>query len=517
MTYTPGLWLFILASCIIGGLMLYSLRYWKTSAGRDFTLLMVCAFVWVFGFVFETALIPLSSKMVFFKIQFLGIALLPAIWVFLIFDFCGQKLSHKAKILFLIMPLLTNIIIWSNPLHHWFMGNPVLTTESAPFPVVFADYQFWFYFIHVPTGYVYLLIALGMLLRSFTRLDKIYRPQALLLLVSILLPALTDVLYVLGYSPIQYYNFTTAVFSISGLILIWALFSFRFLDLLPLARDMVIDNLDDSVIVFDHLQRMTYCNLAARQNFALSERNFGEALAHSQNEYIQQVARLLDEEKYKTDIEFGEKSKQYFDVRISPVRNRRELQIGWVVTAREITERMELFKRVENLSIRDTLTGIINRRHFEELARRELQRARRLPQFDLSLVMIDLDHFKVINDTHGHAAGDQVLLSFCQLIQSQLRPWDIFGRIGGEEFALLLLEVDCHNTAIVVERLRQKVEALNVSFGQHNLQITASFGVICREGLAVSELKLESLFELADQALYRAKQNGRNRVEFFHS
>ena len=128
-------------------------------------------------------------------------------------------------------------------------------------------------------------------------------------------------------------------------------------------------------------------------------------------------------------------------------------------------------------------------------------------------VMIDLDNFKTINDTYGHTCGDQVLIDFAQTIQSQLRILDIFGRVGGEEFALFLVDVTRDEAGEILERLRASVEVLKIQVDGRELKITASFGMVLSDQMRLEELEIEKLLTLADRALYRAKESGRNRIE----
>lgn len=157
----------------------------------------------------------------------------------------------------------------------------------------------------------------------------------------------------------------------------------------------------------------------------------------------------------------------------------------------------------------DPLTRIYNRKYLEEASEAELKRARAF-NTDLSVLFFDLDHFKSVNDTYGHDAGDYVLREFSKLIKNQhVRPKDIFARYGGEEFVLVLTSADAHAAAAVGERIRSSVEAHPFVYEEKRIPITTSIGV--------SELSSEietsqALFKKADQALYRSKEGGRNQV-----
>jgi diguanylate cyclase (GGDEF)-like protein len=165
--------------------------------------------------------------------------------------------------------------------------------------------------------------------------------------------------------------------------------------------------------------------------------------------------------------------------------------------------------RYRRESLTDPLTGIANRRGFFQRAERLLMRAR-FAREPAVLILFDLDHFKSINDRYGHVAGDDVLVSFCRLATSHLRPNDLFGRIGGEEFASLLLDTERHDAVGLADRLRSAFELTPRWVGKRSFTATVSVGVAIMDD---GSYHLDALLSAADQALYRAEALGRNRVE----
>lgn len=180
-----------------------------------------------------------------------------------------------------------------------------------------------------------------------------------------------------------------------------------------------------------------------------------------------------------------------------------------VGTNEDITERKELHDKLEQQARQDYLTGLFNRRHFMEQGQVELSRAQRYDNA-LSLFMIDIDHFKDINDTYGHKAGDIVLQQLGDILREALRTMDVIGRIGGEEFAVLLPETGLPSATEAAERLRERVESAQVVLEAGSpLQFTVSIGVTA---LKEKNTNLDILLAQADKALYQAKESGRNRV-----
>lgn len=188
------------------------------------------------------------------------------------------------------------------------------------------------------------------------------------------------------------------------------------------------------------------------------------------------------------------------------------LALAWWIFAllsREVDERERLQESLRQQSIRDPLTGLYNRRYLEESLPRELARCERTGR-PLAVMMLDLDHFKSLNDFHGHEAGDQFLLGFARLLQSLCRREDIACRYGGEEFTLILPEMDRETALSRAHRIREETARLTVRHGGQDLgPATISIGIVMFPEHGGDGSPLEA----ADAALYRAKHAGRNRVE----
>jgi len=168
-------------------------------------------------------------------------------------------------------------------------------------------------------------------------------------------------------------------------------------------------------------------------------------------------------------------------------------------------------RQLEELALTDPLTGLPNRRAIGLWASRQISAAAR-HDFPFWVVMADLDHFKRVNDTYGHEAGDSVLKGFAEVLKTNTRQSNICGRLGGEEFLLILTHVDEEQARTAIERIRKRFEALEFSFAGGTTRVTASFGVAELHGSETPELC--ALLNRADVALYSAKNRGRNRIEF---
>jgi diguanylate cyclase (GGDEF)-like protein len=182
---------------------------------------------------------------------------------------------------------------------------------------------------------------------------------------------------------------------------------------------------------------------------------------------------------------------------------------GRVWFFRDISQHKAIEAQLHQFAESDALTGVANRRLFFQRAVLEIARARRARR-PLSVVSLDIDHFKRINDSHGHAAGDEVLKALCRDCSALLRQVDLFARIGGEEFAVLLPETAMAEAHRTTERLRQSLARQVVTFDGRQISFTVSAGVAA---LRAGDVTIDDCMRRADEALYRAKNGGRNRVE----
>ena len=178
---------------------------------------------------------------------------------------------------------------------------------------------------------------------------------------------------------------------------------------------------------------------------------------------------------------------------------------------RELEEKNKI---LDNLANVDGLTGVYNHRFFQNTLEQEISRAIRR-ESSLSLVLVDIDHFKAFNDNHGHQTGDFVLKLFAETLRDCLRNYDTLARYGGEEFVIILPETTGEEATLVAEKLRQAVEDKVFNDGRRDYRVTASFGIACCEPAIVDDFSKSSFISDADAALYDAKDKGRNRVALY--
>lgn len=191
-----------------------------------------------------------------------------------------------------------------------------------------------------------------------------------------------------------------------------------------------------------------------------------------------------------------------------PIRDASGAIVSIYITIQDVTEYVIYEHKLVEMSRLDPMTKLLNRSHLEQVLIEEMHRSQRYGT-DLSVLMIDIDFFKTINDTYGHLCGDQVIRRIANLLTDTLRRIDIVGRYGGEEFCCVLPETRADNAVVLAERLRESVEETEFVFGEETFRVTISIGV-AEQGQGCETL--ERLIKAADDALYASKKNGRNKL-----
>ncbi|CAA7616516.1 FOG: GGDEF domain [Magnetospirillum sp. LM-5] len=210
---------------------------------------------------------------------------------------------------------------------------------------------------------------------------------------------------------------------------------------------------------------------------------------------------------YEMELQAGDGKRQFL-VNKTAWLNERQQPAGLIGVMVDISRQKDLENELRRLATTDALTGTFNRRHFMEQAAEMVAVARRHHRA-ASVMMLDIDHFKRINDTYGHPVGDLAIKALATTCMGALRGSDILGRLGGEEFAICLPETDLTGCRILAERMREAVAAICVEADGHQVRFTASIGIA---GLEEADHSVDIVLARADQALYRAKNGGRNRV-----
>ena len=487
-------------TCLVVGTLVW---YYRSDAAgaRPLALFLLGLSWWDITYAFFWDDFPGPTPYFWLDITLIGAYIVPTAFLVFTLEFSGMRYWLRRPFLLALMiePILTFIVQWTDPWHDLYFGgkrslNTTMILDAGP--VSWANI---FY------SYGLILIGVIILVRTLILSNGVYRKQTVTVLGAMIVPWLVHIGFVVsGGGLLPNVDITPFIFTITALGIAFALLRYHLLDIVPIAHSVLIENMGEGVLVVDVHHRVVDVNPVARRvlppHFVI-----GESVEKAFADRPDLVARFFDQDQAQVEFALGDR---HLDVRISPLFDKRSRKVGRLVVWRDITEFKENQAKLEKLATTDELTLSCNRRHFIELAESQIQRAKR-GKHPLALAFLDLDNFKNVNDRFGHLAGDKTLADFAKLVFENIRTFDIFSRMGGEEFALLMPETNQGAALGVMERLREIVEKNNILLDENSFSITISSGVT--ELLNESDT-LESLLHRADHALYAAKDAGRNCV-----
>ncbi|HNH27182.1 MAG TPA: diguanylate cyclase, partial [Anaerolineales bacterium] len=447
--------------------------------------------------------IPGPNPYFWLDITLFGAFVVPTAFLIFALEYSNSQkwLGRPFIIAAIIEPILISILLCTDRWHNLYFGgvralNTTMLVEMGP--AAWAN-----------VVYSYLLILIGVLVLAVTlyRSRGVYRMQVTFILAATVTPWVIHILFLsIGdHALLPDADVTPFIFSMTALLIAYALIRYRLLDVVPIARSILIESMSEGVCVLDSQNRIVDINQTARK--ALSSEFFiGQPVEQAFKCWIDIVSHFFDQETAQTEVVIDDR---YLDLRISPVYDKNQRLLGKLVVWRDITELKNTQLKLQQLATIDELTLAFNRRHFMEIAEVQFSQALRQNQ-PFALALIDLDYFKGINDKYGHPAGDQVLAEFSRMFMENIRKFDVFGRLGGEEFALLMPNTDIHFAYHASERLRFMITNTPIPINGGDVIVTFSLGVAMLQG---AQDTLSAIFRRADLALYAAKNSGRNQVK----
>ena len=443
-------------------------------------------------------------------------------------------LTRRRHLLIWMVPLLNMGLTLTNGWHRSIWTH--LTQFEAAHNILFKPHHGAGYLWLAAWFYLYTLTGALLVMRTAQQAPKLYRQQARTVVISTLPPLIAGTLHVLEVLP-PGVNLLPMSFLLTGCVYFTTLFRYRLFDLLPIARDVLIEKMTDSIIVLDSAGRILDINpsaqrlvqpgtVTARSHQALLGQPIASVLAH----WPSLLRHCRGHENKEVLITLCQQPLRHLNLRLRQLQGKQHQPTGKLIILRDVSAeyqaKIELHKanqflasrlreiealqgQLKEQAIRDGLTGLFNRRYFEEAMLAEFTKARRA-KTPLAVILIDIDHFKQVNDTYGHQAGDCVLQVFANVIKSHIRNSDIACRYGGEEFIIALPGLSLESAYQRAERLRLAFKETCIQFKGKTIQVTISSGV---GALPEYEGDRDGLISSVDKALYLAKEKGRDRTQ----
>ena len=512
--------------------LLALIAIWRRTAlgSLNLSLLLASMLVWSGLAATRWMDIPLATKVLWFNTMYMAVAALPTLFLLFILEFTGNMnwLNPRRLWLLAVHPLASLLLVWTNQYHHIYY----LSVRAAQYNE-FATIQFvrgpW-YFANLAYSYLIIIAALIVLVSGAIRSGPMYRQQYGMVLFGSLLPWIGSIYTESNYNVLAGIDLVPITLGLSGAIFVFAMLRVHFLGLIPVARSYVIENMQDGILVLDARGRIVDIN-PVMENFLENKLSFylGRNASELFSTWLDKAEVLWHEQETHVELKLPRDPSRYLDVRMTPLYDRNRRLNGRLLVFHDITERKQVEKRLRYVNdrlqsqlieigllqsklreqaIRDPLTNLFNRRYLEETLDRELARAAR-DDYSICLIMIDLDHFKRINDTHGHEAGDVVLKTLADTLSQESRRGDFACRYGGEEFVVVMPNITMDTASARAEALRNILHDLRIPYGYYKLKVTVSMGIAC---YPVNGQSREVILRAADQAMYAAKEAGRNHI-----
>ena len=478
----------------------------RVRGAAEFAFFVAGISLYSLGTVIEISRTNLHDILMAIRVEYVGLAFIPSLALLFALRVAGPTRRRVAPYLaILALPIATVALIWTVEWHGLMYQRPRVV-DNGYFLALQFERGPWYlvnFFYQLAVGCLGILVLLRHALRS-PRKERI---QGIVIIVGSLFPLFGTAARLVGIIPRDIDPGPIAS-GVGALFYSFALFRLGLFELVPAARELALDSVRQAFFVLDIHGRLQDLNQAARSMPGASDFRPGEALPPS-SVLANQLEALAG--KGETEGEFSievEGQRKRFFAQAYPVRERRVAVTGTAILVTDVTERTRLMDRLTLLAETDGLTGILNRRRLMELGALEVEAARQ-GGHPLGLIMIDLDHFKSVNDLYGHEMGDIVLMTAVERFRSALRAVDFLGRYGGEEFVAVLPGADLEASAKIAARLR--TELASKPIGAAAVVITASFGVHATK--ADEGSRFDQWLRAADAALYEAKRLGRDRIE----
>lgn len=480
----------------------------RGSPGRNaLCLAMLATAAWSFAYALELSATDTSHRELWGALKYVGITVLPAAWLVFALQYTGRMGRPKAWFLaaLAVEPVLVLGLLAAPSTRHLIRSYP--PGHAQPIATAQAGALYW---PHVIYSNAMVLTASAILLLTVMRTSRLYWRQSITLLVAICVPLIGNALTDFNAPPFEHLDPTPLATSLAAWVLVLGVFRYRLLDLRPVARTHVVDTMRDAVLVVDAHGHVVDLNPAAGH---LVGRDAGQLVGRPIAALLSELATPMgspDPGVYDVQVNAADRERD-MELSVTRLEDARGATAGRVLVFRDMTDRRELERELRRLAYTDRLTSLPNRALFHDRLEQALAMAKRRDT-PAAVLFLDLDRFKIINDSLGHEIGDKVLVSVARRLRGCLRAEDTLARLGGDEFAILLPEIgNRQDTHRVTDKCLSALSGPEV-IGSHELTVNVSIGVAIfpQDGADV-----QHLLRSADAAMYRAKARGGGRAETF--
>ena len=497
--------LLILIIFIYMFMFIYSFKMHNNSFTNIFTFICLVGFIYVLGVFLQVKAANIDQIVFARKVKYFGLPFLVGAWMTF---YCKvnfpKDINFNKLLLIFTIPLFILFLVTTNEYHGLYYQDTItfelngyLLSKRIPGP---------FYYLNIIFSYGVSCWGLYVFIKVWIKNNySIDNPYFLFLITNIISIAVS-VFYIAGKIPLGI-DFLPFTFFISALAYAAAIFHYNILDAKYFFDQKVYSEMKEGLIVIDEKHNLLDYNKSASLVFDwLKENNVGRPIYK-----FQEGKDIVSNNEDQFNINLIKDNKEkYYEFRVTDLTNKKH-PLGKLYIFLDITDKENMISELDFRANYDFLTQIYNRRkiinEFNNLIELTINRNE-----NISILMLDIDHFKKVNDTYGHIAGDKVLSAVARQCKDIIGKSDLIGRYGGEEFLVILPDTNEENATIVAEKIRLAIKDLDIFFNEEKIKVTISIGVYSVNSNDIGHMTIEDLINLPDMAMYQAKKEGRDKV-----
>ncbi len=493
-------------------ILIYFIAY-ATTSGKSihlkiYTILSVSVVIYIFGYMMELHAQNLDGTKFWNQFQYLTLPFLSGLWFILALTYTKkfETLLSFPVFAVLFIPTLTFILRITNEYHFLFYTDyKIKTVYGINIMLLEKGIAFYVQFIYI---LVVTTITLFIFYSIYSKNMDFNKIKFKMLFIASLIPTSSMLLMIID--PIKIGLDYSAIFMPFSICIIgYTIVKYDFFEIKGLARKQVFEDNIDGMILLNHNMRVVDYNINAKLFFNLHDSSIDEIFTDKFKTDKPKLYEIFNSKNLKTYETGFELSSSYWEIRTKTVSNSKNVVNGHLKIIRNITETIHVQNNLEKIANTDFLSKLNNRRKFMNIGSKMIESAsHNNTKSKLCMLMIDIDNFKLVNDTFGHHVGDVVIEKIGLYLSKNFRDLDLTSRIGGEEFAVIMHNTDAKLAYEKAESLRKAIENSNIIDEDKSYKLTISIGIsLLKEGMT-----LKNLIREADIALYKAKDTGRNKI-----